>query len=189
MAKKRASSEKNRQLILQAAARLIVGKGVSDTSLADIAREAGISKGTLYYYYPNKGDLIFDISEQHIERLTRKLFDWIERSGKDAPPEVVLRLMYEIILKSSTKGLTHLYLIQEAISHHPPLRERFRQEYPRWVGMIKSGLDSIRPAHQSGDNEILASLIMASIDGFLIQKLLGVDRISHEVLSRYLANL
>ncbi|AFG38091.1 TetR/AcrR family transcriptional regulator [Spirochaeta africana] len=186
MAKKRASSERNRERIITAAARLIVSKGVADTSLADIARETGISKGTLYYYYPNKGDLIFDISERHLQRLTSKLFDWMERSGKDATPERVLRMTYEIVMKSTTKGIIHLYLIQEALANHPPLRDRFRQEYPRWVQMIQSGIERVRPG--SPDNDVLASLVMASIDGYLIQKLLGVDRISIDRVARYLSD-
>ena len=187
MVKKRASSERNREKIIAAAARLIVSKGVADTSLADIARETGISKGTLYYYYPNKGDLIFDISERHLHRLTGKLFDWLERSGKDATPERVLRMTYEIVLKSSTKGIIHLYLIQEALANHPPLRDRFRQEYPRWVDMIRSGLDRVRPGNP--DNEVLASIVMASIDGYLIQRLLGIERISIERVAKYLSNI
>ncbi len=187
MAKKRDSSEKNRERIIQAASRLIVGKGVADTSLADIAREIGISKGTLYYYYPNKGDLIFDISERHLARLTGKLFDWIDRSGGASSPDLVLRMMYEIILKSTSKGITHLYLILEAISNHPPLKERFRQEYPRWVSMIHAGLEKIRPGNE--DNAMLSSLIMASIDGFLIQKLLGVERPAQDELAKYLSRI
>lgn len=187
MAKKRASSERNRERIIMATSRLIVEKGVAETSLADIARAAGISKGTLYYYYPNKGDLIFDISERHLERLTAKLLAWFERSGDEVTPERVLRVMYDIILKSTAKGIIHLYLIQEAIAHHPPLRKRFRQEYPRWVNMIRDGLDRIRP--NAEENEILASVMMASIDGYLIQKLLGVERTPVDKVARYLSEL
>lgn len=187
MAKKRASSERNKERIITTASRLIVEKGVADTSLADIARETGISKGTLYYYYPNKGDLIFDISERHLDRLTNKLFAWIERSSEDITPELVLRVMYDIILKSTAKGITHLYLIQEAIAHHPPLRDRFRQEYPRWVHMISEGLKRLSP--QRDDHEILASILMASIDGYLIQKLLGVERVSVDKVARYLSDI
>jgi AcrR family transcriptional regulator len=42
-------SMRNIEHILEVAGRLLVEKGVRDTSLSDIAREAGISKGTLYY--------------------------------------------------------------------------------------------------------------------------------------------
>lgn len=188
MAKKRASSERNREKIIAAASRLIVEKGVAETSLADIARETGISKGTLYYYYPNKGDLIFDISERHLYRLTGKLFAWLERSGDEVTAELVIRIMYELILKSTAKGIIHLYLIQEAIAHHPPLRKRFRQEYPRWIGMIQQGLDRVRPQQQE-QNAVLASILMASIDGYLIQKLLNVERIPVEKVAHYLSDL
>jgi AcrR family transcriptional regulator len=49
-AKKIENQAGKRQQIIEAVARLIIQKGIEKTSLADIAEEAGISKGSLYYY-------------------------------------------------------------------------------------------------------------------------------------------
>ena len=46
--------------ILNAAERLLSRQ--PDVSLADIAKEAQISKGTLFYHYRSKTDIILDIS-------------------------------------------------------------------------------------------------------------------------------
>jgi AcrR family transcriptional regulator len=35
--------------------------------------EMGISKGTLYYHYPTKDDLILDIMEKHMDELSKGL--------------------------------------------------------------------------------------------------------------------
>ena len=52
-----------KELILNATEELLEHKKLSDISLAEIAREAGISKGTLYYHYKNKNDILFDITD------------------------------------------------------------------------------------------------------------------------------
>ena len=44
-------NENIREKILSAAEDLLASEKMSDISLADIAKEAGVSKGTLYYYF------------------------------------------------------------------------------------------------------------------------------------------
>ncbi|MGG7060792.1 TetR/AcrR family transcriptional regulator, partial [Clostridium tertium] len=44
--------------ILLAATKLMTKNGIKNTSLADIAKAVDISKGTLYYHYSSKDDLI-----------------------------------------------------------------------------------------------------------------------------------
>src|SRR3954447_826117 len=48
--------ERRRQL-LEAGARVFTERSYDDASMADVAREAGISKGLLYHYFPSKRDL------------------------------------------------------------------------------------------------------------------------------------
>ncbi len=45
------------QELLDAALTLFVEKGLAATRMEDVAREAGVSKGTLYLYYPSKDAL------------------------------------------------------------------------------------------------------------------------------------
>src|SRR3954451_14310178 len=47
--------ERRRQL-LEAGARMFTERAYDDVSMADVAREAGISKGLLYHYFPSKRD-------------------------------------------------------------------------------------------------------------------------------------
>ena len=56
--KKRNSKSDNKAKILKSAIRLIGENGVEGTSLSDIAKDVGISKGTLYYYYSTKSDIV-----------------------------------------------------------------------------------------------------------------------------------
>ncbi|MBP6612470.1 MAG: TetR/AcrR family transcriptional regulator [Aquabacterium sp.] len=45
------------QELLEAGLRLFLCKGLAATRIEDVAREAGVSKGTLYLYYPSKDEL------------------------------------------------------------------------------------------------------------------------------------
>ena len=45
---------RKRRQILEGARRLFLSKGFDAASMGDIAREAGVSKGTLYVYFDNK---------------------------------------------------------------------------------------------------------------------------------------
>jgi AcrR family transcriptional regulator len=175
-----------REKIIQGASKLMIERGIANTSLADIADEVGISKGTLYYYYPSKGELIFDISERHIKHITSKIFSWIEESGKGLQPEEVLRLVFRTIVTSQTRGHIHVYLIQEALTDSPFLKRRFIQEYQTWANLIEDGLKKILAAGQ--DYKLLAGVILAALDGLLLQHLLGVRHVPLDDISRYLLN-
>lgn len=55
--------------ILQAAARAFVRDGLRGTSIAAICKEAGISPGHLYYYFPSKEALIEAMAEADLAAL------------------------------------------------------------------------------------------------------------------------
>lgn len=49
---------KTRETIIEAAVRVFSVKGVAQTTLADIAREAGVTRGAIYWHFKNKADLL-----------------------------------------------------------------------------------------------------------------------------------
>lgn len=173
-----------RQQIIEAASRIIVCKGIDKTSLMDIAREAGISKGSLYYYYASKEDLIFDITETHINQISTNLFAIIEESRAEAGWEDVLKILYERILQAETRGRLHLYLLQQALNGNDELADRFRKKYREWNRLIREGFEQLEP--DGSTKTILSSMVIAVLDGFLIQSLLGIDTVDPDEFVRHL---
>ena len=165
-----------KQQIIEAGTRLIVQKGIEKTSLADIADAAGISKGSLYYYYASKNELIFDITEAHINQISENLFAIIEQTRGSTRWEDLLKILYERIMAADTRGRLHIYLIQQALNGSDDLKDRFQKKYREWKRMIIDGVAKIDPGiHLQGS---AASMIIAALDGFLIQSLLEVEPIS-----------
>jgi len=183
----RKSTRDNRERIIQTAAKLIIERGIASTSLADIARAAGISKGTLFYYYPTKGDLIFDITERHMQHMSQKIIRWVEDASSDVPPEKILKLVFDTITSAERRGQIHLYLVQEAIVNNPSLRDRFEQEYARWRSFIELGLRRLLP--NDSDYETMSWIILSMLDGLLLQSLLGIENIPLDDVSRYFTRL
>jgi AcrR family transcriptional regulator len=83
------SKEAMRERILETAGRLFYGQGIRAVGVDTVAAEIGISKRTLYNYYPSKDDLIFAYLSRHLvqpkssdrpllEQILR-YFDWLER--------------------------------------------------------------------------------------------------------------
>ena len=57
MRKTKAEAQKTREQLLQSALDTFLENGVSRTSLAAIARNAGVTRGALYWHFKNKEDL------------------------------------------------------------------------------------------------------------------------------------
>jgi AcrR family transcriptional regulator len=65
----RADAARNRELLLAAAAEEFAERGL-DASVADIARRAGVGKGTVFRHFPTKDDLIAAIVLDRVTLLT-----------------------------------------------------------------------------------------------------------------------
>jgi AcrR family transcriptional regulator len=65
----RADAARNRQLVLEAAARVFAGAD-SEPSVRAIAREAGVGVGTLYRHFPTRESLVDAVYRDQVERLT-----------------------------------------------------------------------------------------------------------------------
>ena len=75
--------ENVRGMILDAAARLLRGTDFGALSLAQIAAEAGVSKGTLYYYYSSKDDILFDVADRCLNGLLDEFLAWADNPEKN----------------------------------------------------------------------------------------------------------
>ena len=179
-----AKQAEKRQQIIEAAAQLIVQKGIDKTSLTDIAQAAGISKGSLYYYYASKNDLIFDITEAHINQISDNLFDIIENRRDNAEWKDILNILFERIMAAETRGRLHLYLVQQALNGNDELAERFRKKYREWNAMIQAGFSKIDP--DGSDYKVLSTLVITALDGCLIQSMLGLEISPWEEIINYL---
>jgi len=88
--RKEREKEQRRNLILDAARRVLIEKGYHNTSIADISKLAEISVGTVYRYFENKEEIFNAIHQNGIEILHDRIMEAIP-SGAD-PREQLLSI-------------------------------------------------------------------------------------------------
>ena len=62
-----------REKILLAAREILAAKGLKDSTISEIAREAGVVDSIIYHYFKNKDDLLFYTVEREFEAVNREL--------------------------------------------------------------------------------------------------------------------
>lgn len=82
-------AEERHKDILDAALRLFASKGFADTTVSDIAAEAGMATGTVYLYFPSKEEVLQGLHdrfrEQNIAAIAAVAVDAMERAGAGEP--------------------------------------------------------------------------------------------------------
>jgi len=95
------------QQLLDAALTLFVEKGFAATRSEEVAHLAGVSKGTLYLYYPSKEELFKAVVRQNITKLIGEAGEIVAGfSGSTA--ELLLKLFdvwWDRVADSSVGGL------------------------------------------------------------------------------------
>ncbi|GAB5467967.1 MAG: TetR/AcrR family transcriptional regulator [Rhodospirillales bacterium] len=62
-----------RHKVLAAAAQLFAAKGLSGTSMRDIASATGMLPGSLYYYFPSKDELFLQVHADAVAEIDRRV--------------------------------------------------------------------------------------------------------------------
>lgn len=79
-------------LLLRAAAELFANRGFRNTSLQDVADAIGMTKGAVYFYFPNKESLAHAVVEAHYARWPQMLE---EISGQGLDPFATMVAMLD----------------------------------------------------------------------------------------------
>jgi AcrR family transcriptional regulator len=91
IARRERRRERSREEIVEAARRVLLRDGIAATTLDSIAKEVGLTKAALYYYYSSKDALLFEIMYATFERQARNLHESVEKAkhGRDALRAIV----------------------------------------------------------------------------------------------------
>ena len=71
-----------RERILEAAMNIFSAKGFHDTKLDEIVAEASISKGSIYFHFPNKEKLFIALVDQFADLIERRANEAIAEEAK-----------------------------------------------------------------------------------------------------------
>ena len=72
-------SDEKQQRVLKEAAKLFAERGFSATDVAELAKRAGVSKGSLYNYFDNKEDLYLHVCKDGLDRSRRAVYGGMDQ--------------------------------------------------------------------------------------------------------------
>ena len=177
MNKKRSSTD-TRDLILAAAANVVLTQGASKMTLEAVAKEAGVSKGGLLYHFPSKDALIEGMIEHMVQGLTDRIRVAYEQDDFGTNQGRWLRALTIANFQSQdlelSAGLTAAVLLQ------PDLLEANRKAYETRQQLIE----------QDGVDIVWATIIRLVGDGIWFSELLGFapprEPLKSQILERLL---
>lgn len=127
-----------RQAVLDAGLRMFASNGFAATKLEDIARKAGVAKGTIYLHFRDKQDLFEQIVRDAVSPVIGRLEQMAQQS--DAPTAELFKIMFEAfrteVLGTRRKDVLRLVLTEGA--RFPAIAEFYHRE------VISRGLPVIR---------------------------------------------
>ena len=167
-----------RNEILKSVESLISKSGVNSISLKDIAKMCNISKGTLYYYYTTKDEIIFDVIVKHVQELHTEYLEWIERHQKDLTIERFLGVILYKGVKLFNRAKLHVFLVNECLKGNDTLRNKFNELWNEWHKILQVGI--IQAFKNEKEAEDIAYLLMVIIDGLAIQEVMQNQAIKEE---------
>lgn len=174
--------------ILQATCRVIAARGARELRLTDVAHEAGLSSGTIHYYFETKRDVMHAAFEYNFRHSLERRTDLL-RSGTD-PLTLLGRVVDSYLPEDTTR--TQAWRVWAELwtdgLHEPELRDLNEAIYGEWRSIVAA---LIRDAQDQGliveaDPVGLANTIVSMIDGMAIQVLLGSRNMTLEKMRRTL---
>lgn len=154
-------------LIVNSAETIFTRFGYHKTSMDDIAKEAGIGKGTIYYYYKSKEDILLELVNYYHELLKKKVNEEMEKKNSfEEKFQVLIELpmmyavnKYPVYFEAlSTPSKSLLKKINQFKKHsRTVLKER-----------IISLIDEAKKNHQIGEDISIVELAEVLVRWFFV---------------------
>ncbi|MBL0727137.1 TetR/AcrR family transcriptional regulator [Piscinibacter sp. HJYY11] len=116
------------QELLDAALELFVEKGFAATRSDEVAVRAGVSKGTLYLYYPSKEELLKAVIQQNLSGVIAEGAGIVDQfEGQSAELLAMLMRMWWVRVGNSPAGGIHKIMMSE-VRNFPEIAQFYRDE-------------------------------------------------------------
>jgi AcrR family transcriptional regulator len=150
-----AKAEETRDRILDAALRLFRERGFDETTMRDVATEAGVATGAAYYYYRSKEDLVLAFYLRTDEE-ARPIFEKAIASSKDLKKRIRAMIEGKFVQFAEHRGLLAA-LLKVGVDPRAPLSpfgketKEVRDDSIAWYARALEGSDVSVPKDLAAD--------------------------------------
>jgi AcrR family transcriptional regulator len=159
------------QRIIAAMRASVATRGAAGSTFDHVAREAGVSRGLLHYYFGSKERLLVEVVRQDANDRIRVMDERLAGAGSvDEVMQALLVVLQEFLGEPSSQAV--IYEMLSASRHSEEIRAELAELYRRWRERMAAGLSEKEREGvvtlQAGP-EAVASMLTALGDGFGIQ--------------------
>lgn len=168
-----------REDILNSALRLFLEKGFNATSIEEITRLAGMSKGSFYTYFHSKEELLNEVIRLFLDAITERFSSFLE--GKSDKPVEALRAFFDLNLELAKEYASSIFTLIREVRFAPiQTRERLTVSFSKLVEeRIRRFIYTIKGTCDESDVIIL----LGTIVNFWIKFIFGENIPSSKELS------
>ena len=159
-----------KELILDAMERLMEIMPYGEISVDSIARQAGIGKGSIYYYFKSKDEILYSLIEQSYRRAILEYFDTM-RSRTDADALEKIKHLFQSIIKEDFSGneknlLVTLNLNEDLLLHSRMKYTAVREISPLLEELLVQGIGegSIKTDTPKESAEMIVAVLTFFLD-------------------------
>jgi TetR/AcrR family fatty acid metabolism transcriptional regulator len=173
---KRSEPASTRERILEAALDVFASKGYHDARLDDIVETAHISKGSIYFYFPNKERLFLALIDQFADLIERRATEAIARQ----PHVGIDRVRAAVVAVLDTFGRYRRpakILLVQAVGLGATFEKKRLEVTDRFAALIKRHLDEAIAVGeiQPIDTTVVAHAWMGAIYNLVIRWVITGD--------------
>jgi TetR/AcrR family acrAB operon transcriptional repressor len=173
-------AQETRNAILDAAEQLFSERGVSRTSLEDIAQAAGVTRGAIYWHFKDKSDLFAAM----VNRVTLPMEAMVARSSDDAVEDPIASLKAcAVSALKRTATDPQCRRVFDVVTHKCEYLGEMSGVKRRISGIQKGCVDR---AEQAIGNAVKRGLLPAGLNPRLAA--IGLDALLFGLISNWLAN-
>jgi len=172
--------------ILKAAKRVAAEQGFHKMTFREVAAEAGISPGTLYYYYNSRNLLLYDILDYSQSQLSHMAEEMQSTPWQKA--EVINR--FTQMLKQQVKDINgnkmFLHLLHESSAGDNELAEKIKDKYDSWLDSFEKMVQIYFGIAPGPLSRSIAIMLNAMIDGLGVAQYIGIDTVDLPEIQAFL---
>jgi AcrR family transcriptional regulator len=147
---KRPSGDEREALILATAERLLEGKKFADISVDDLAKGAGLSRPTFYFYFPSKEAVLLALLEPLIAQADKGFDGAVESLPAD--PRRAFREGIRIFFTAFGSHSVVARAGTEALATSPDIRATWSAFMQKWINQTAALIDYERRRGAAPDN-------------------------------------
>lgn len=127
--------------ILDASERLFLTKGYEKSTINDIIKEISIAKGTFYYYFKSKKEVLDAIVERYINKVLDKVNKLIKEDVNPVEKLLFAFMSMRIDKEAESYLIDELHKVENALLHQKTLNLMATAMAPELVKIIEEGIE------------------------------------------------